>query len=348
MNNLPVLASVLIECYLRTQKGKMDRLRLLKQMLLFTALLYGTSFPAKAQNNEITMDNNQRTKTIRLVYPQWQGGDIAHWITEVKDPEQASRGYYLGAQLLNFLAPDNGQETYTVPVATDKIERKVTDGVLDKEALIAQTRAALDILKITHPDKIVTLGGECSASVVPFTYLADKYKDDVAMVWIDAHPDITLPGDVYTGYHAMAVTACMGLGDKQLVSELPMKLDPSKILFVGLRDWERDEIKERQKQYGIQHLTPEDVRENSDAVRQWLQSCGASKVVIHFDMDVLDPAEIIAAVGVVPDGMKIAEVVRVINDIGQEKDIVGLTVAEPMPRTAIRIKNMLDQLPLLK
>lgn len=76
--------------------------------------------------------------------------------------------------------------------------------------------------------------------------------------------------------------------------------------------------------------------------------CGTSKVVIHFDMDVLDPAEIIAAVGVVPDGMKIAEVVRVINDIGQEKDIVGLTVAEPMPRTAIRIKNMLEQLPLLK
>lgn len=348
MNNLPVLASVLIECYLRTQKGKMDRLRLLKQMLLFTALLYGTSFPAKAQNNEITMDNNQRTKTIRLVYPQWQGGDIAHWITEVKDPEQASRGYYLGAQLLNFLAPDSGQETYTVPVATDKIERKVTDGVLDKEALIAQTRAALDILKITHPDKIVTLGGECSASVVPFTYLADKYKDDLAMVWIDAHPDITLPGDVYAGYHAMAVTACMGLGDKQLVAELPMKIAPSKILFVGLRDWERDEIKARQEQYGIKHLTPEDVRENSDAVRQWLQSCGASKVVIHFDMDVLDPAEIIAAVGVVPDGMKIAEVVRVINDIGQEKDIVGLTVAEPMPRTAIRIKNMLEQLPLLK
>ena len=258
----------------------------MNRMLLVTALLCGTQFSGKAQNNVLTMDN-QRTKTIRLVYPQWQGGDIAHWITEVKDPEQASRGYYLGAQLLNFLAPDSGQETYTVPVATDKIERKVTDGVLDKEALIAQTRAALDILKITHPDKIVTLGGECSASVVPFTYLADKYKDDVAMIWIDAHPDITLPGDTYAGYHTMAVTACMGLGDKQLVSELPMKIVPSKILFVGLRDWERDEIKARQEQYGIKHLTPEDVRENSDAVRQWLQSCGASKVVIHFDMDVL-------------------------------------------------------------
>ena len=90
------------------------------------------------------------------------------------------------------------------------------------------------------------------------------------------------------------------------------------------------------------------MREDSHAVLEWLKSCGASKVVIHFDMDVLDPAEIIAAVGVVPNGMKIAEVLRVINDIAQEKEIVGLTVAEPMPRTAIRIKEMLNQLPLLK
>lgn len=81
---------------------------------------------------------------------------------------------------------------------------------------------------------------------------------------------------------------------------------------------------------------------------EWLKACGASRVVVHFDMDVLDPAEIVAAVGVVPGGMKINEVIRVINDIAKEKDIVGLTVAEPMPRTAIRIKEMLAQLPLLK
>ncbi len=289
-----------------------------------------------------------QTKTIRLVYPQWQGGNISQWITEIKDPELASRGYYLGAQLLNFLAPDNGQETFAVPITIDIAERKVTDGILDKDAILAQTKAALDILNIQNPDKIVTLGGECSVSVVPFTYLSAKYKGDVAMVWIDAHPDITLPGDVYAGYHAMAVSACMGLGDKQIISELPAKVDPAKILFVGLRDWEREEIKKRQKEYGIKHLTPEEVQENSDAIRAWLASCGASKVMVHFDMDVLDPAEIIAAVGVVPNGMKIKEVVRVINDIAQEKEIVGLTVAEPMPRTAIRIQEMLHQLPLLK
>ncbi len=130
--------------------------------------------------------------------------------------------------------------------------------------------------------------------------------------------------------------------------ELPAKIDASKILLVGLRNWEREEIKIWQEQYGIKYLSSKDVSQNSDAIKVWLKACGASKVVIHFDMDVLDPAEIIAAVGTDPDGMKMEEVIRVINDIAAQKELVGLTVAEPMPRTAIRIKNMLHQLPLLK
>lgn len=32
----------------------------------------------------------------------------------------------------------------------------------------------------------------------------------------------------------------------------------------------------------------------------------------------------------------------------QRMDFVGLTVAEPMPRVAIKFINMLEQLPLLK
>ena len=281
-------------------------------------------------------------KTIRLIYPQWQGGDIIRWIPEISDPGLAARGYF------HFLVPGQKQETFTVPVTTELIERKVTEGIMDRDIIAIQTQAALDILNIQNPDKIVTLGGECSASVVPFTYLANKYPNDVAMIWIDAHPDITLPGDAYSGYHAMAVTACMGIGDRKILSRLPAQISPSKILFVGLRDWERDEIKERQKQYGIKHLTPEETKENSDEIRKWLNACNASKVVIHFDMDVLDPAEIVAAVGIIPGGMKMTEVVRVINDIAKEKEVVGLTVAEPMPRTAIRIKQMLEQLPLIQ
>ena len=41
------------------------------------------------------------------------------------------------------------------------------------------------------------------------------------------------------------------------------------------------------------------------------------------------------------------EAVRVINDIAAATDLVGLTIAEPMPRLAIRLKNMLSKMPLL-
>lgn len=287
-----------------------------------------------------------KVSTIRLIYPQWQGGMVDHWMPDIP-AEDASRGYYLGAQLLNFLAPESSQETIEIPVSLDINDRQTDKGVSARRVILKQTKAALEKLCETNPEKIVTLGGECSVSVVPFTFLAGKYPDDVAIVWIDAHPDVNLPYDNYKGYHPMALTACLGMGDEEIIRTLPGRYDASRALIVGVRSWD-DGMKERQKELGIKGLSPEEVAEDSSAILEWLKSTGVSKVVIHFDLDVLDPAEIIAGVGVEPDGMKINEVVRVINDIASEYDLVGLTVAEPMPRVAIKIRNMLNQLPLIK
>lgn len=287
-----------------------------------------------------------KVSTIRLIYPQWQGGMVDHWMPDIP-AEDASRGYYLGAQLLNFLAPESSQETIEIPVSLDINDRQTDKGVSARRVILKQTKAALEKLCETNPEKIVTLGGECSVSVVPFTFLAGKYPDDVAVVWIDAHPDVNLPYDNYKGYHAMALTACLGMGDEEIIRTLPGRYDASRALIVGVRSWDEG-MKERQKELGIKGLSPEEVAEDSSAILEWLKSTGVSKVVIHFDLDVLDPAEIIAGVGVEPDGMKINEVVRAINDIASEYDLVGLTVAEPMPRVAIKIRNMLNQLPLIK
>ena len=287
-----------------------------------------------------------KVSTIRLIYPQWQGGMVDHWMPDIP-AEDASRGYYLGAQLLNFLAPESSQETIEIPVSLDINDRQTDKGVSARRVILKQTKAALEKLRETNPEKIVTLGGECSVSVVPFTFLAGKYPDDVAIVWIDAHPDVNLPYDNYKGYHAMALTACLGMGDEEIIRTLPGRYDASRALIVGVRSWD-DGMKERQKELGIKGLSPEEVAEDSSAILEWLKSTGVSKVVIHFDLDVLDPAEIIAGVGVEPDGMKINEAVRVINHIASEYDLIGLTVAEPMPRVAIKIRNMLNQLPLIK
>ena len=287
------------------------------------------------------------SKTIRIIYPQWQGGIISHWIPELK-PEDSSRGYYIGAKLLNILAPqNNNHETLEVPVSLDIKNREIKNGIIDYDFIVSQTKNALDILNKNNPDKIITFGGECSVSVVPFTYLNKKYDNDIALIWIDAHPDITLPEDnTYAGYHAMAVSSCMGNVDKEISSILPSKISSDKILFVGLRDWERDEIKKRQEEYGITHFAPKDISSSSEPIVEWIKKTNTSKVLIHFDLDVLEPNEIIAAVGVSPDGMKINEAVRIINDIAKEKDIVGFTIAEHMPRIEIMLKNMMEDLSL--
>ena len=286
-------------------------------------------------------------KTIRLIYPQWQGGNIAALLPELK-ADDASKGYILGSYLLNFLAPETDNETLTVPVSKD-INRTEKHGILGYRPILEQTKEALNLIKRANPDKILTLGGECSVSVVPFTYLSKKYNNDVAMIWIDAHPDITLPDDkTYNGYHAMAVTAIMGKGEKGIIDELPATISSDKILFVGLRDWEREQIKARQNEYGIKHLGPDEIKKDSSNILEWLQTVNVKQVVIHLDLDVLDPAEIIPAVGVVPNGIKINEATKIINDIAEEYDIVGLTIAEPMPRIAIKLQNMLTQLPLMK
>lgn len=313
------------------------------KFLLFVMLsMIGTTY---AKSDDMKTDSS---KTLRLIYPQWQGGVVANWMPDIP-ANDVSRGYYLGAQLLQILAPESRQQTVEVPTSLDIESHKEEKGISGYRAIIKQSKDALDLIRKENPDRIVTLGGECSVSVVPFTYLAEKYPDDVAVLWIDAHPDLNLPGDSYTGYHAMALTACFGMGDKEIVELFPAKLNPSKSIIVGLRAWDdTNASKERQEQIGVKSLLPARVAQNSMAVLDWLKTTGASKVVIHFDLDALDPAEIIAAVGTDPNGLKIETVVRVINDIAKEYDVVGLTIAEPMPRVAIKIKNMLNQMPLLK
>ena len=291
------------------------------------------------------MARHRSDTTLRMIYPQWQGGDICSWLPELPR-RQAARGYYLGAQLLDFLAPRHDGPTVRVKVSRRCRRRRAEDGVLDRKVLVRQTRHALKLLHRERPGRVLVLGGECSVSVAPFAYLRKLYGRDLVLIWIDAHPDLTLPGDAYTGYHAMAVSALMGRGDERLTGLLPAAFDARRILMVGLRDWERPEVQQRQLDYGIAHLGPEQVRSGLGELRRWLRESGAAHAAIHLDLDVLDPVDMVAGVGVVDNGLTLRETMRVIRRVARECEVVGMTVAEPMPRLAIRLQAMLRQLPL--
>ena len=87
----------------------------------------------------------KETTPLRLIYPQWQGGIVDHWMPDIT-VEDSSRGYYLGAQLLNLLAPDSNQKTVEVPVSLDINDRATEKGINSRNVIVKQSKAALDIL----------------------------------------------------------------------------------------------------------------------------------------------------------------------------------------------------------
>ena len=156
--------------------------------------------------------------TLRLVWPQWQGaGTSSVRSLAAEFPfDVARRGYAVGSAVLEAVLPPHAGPTATVPVEIGDVGLEKVDGIEAKSAVVDQLGYALKIIRRHNPARIVTLGGECSVSVAPFSDLAARYVDDLAILWVDSHPDIGTPASEYPGYHAMAVAALTGHGDPEL------------------------------------------------------------------------------------------------------------------------------------
>ena len=154
------------------------------------------------------MDN----KTIRLILPQWQGGN--RYV------------YAFGAKLLEWLAPAANCETLEIPLIP-KTPEVIKDGIAFKEELLRHSGEIYRFLQSKSPDKIIVFGGDCSISLAPFTYLLEKYEGDAAVLWLDRHGDISVPGET-TDYHAMVLASFLGEGDTDFSDFVKVKL---KLIF---------------------------------------------------------------------------------------------------------------------
>ena len=284
--------------------------------------------------------------TLRLVWPQWQGAGRANAISLVPElpPEDARRGYAVGARVLEALLPPHDGPTEVVPVPAT--EQPSSGGIESREAVRESLEAAQAAIARHDVEGILTVGGECSVSVAPFASLAERYGEDLAVVWIDAHPDTDTPATGYDGFHAMAASHLMGHGDREFLDLLPATIPAERFAFAGLHDGEDDALA-NVTAWGPEAFGPDALRESSAPLLEWLARTGASRVAIHLDVDVVDSEEVVLGLGQVPGGLTSAQVHRVIADLGAQAQIVGLTLAEYVPRQAIALGGMLRGLPLI-
>ncbi|MBD8605421.1 arginase family protein [Aeromicrobium sp. CFBP 8757] len=293
-------------------------------------------------------DSNYAGSFLRLIWPQWQGATPANVsaLTQPLPDTSARLGYHIGSHLLRHLAPQHDGPERIVPVSITSSGLKTESGVFARDVLLEQLRTALMILTEEDAGRVLTLGGECSVSVAPFSHLAARYSDDVAVVWIDAHPDTGVPGGSYEGYHAMAVSHLLGHGDPDVVAALPAVFPAARVALAGLHVWEDDQ-EPLIREWGLTSFSPTDLRRSSTPIVEWLRSTGCSKVAIHLDVDAIDSDEVVLGLGAEPGGLSIEQVVRLVGDVSQAAEVVGLTVAEYIPRQAIIMRDLLARLPLL-
>ncbi len=171
------------------------------------------------------------------------------------------------------LAPDARapEETVPVPPATET-ERPLEQEILSRAVLLRQVDSALAAIDRHAPEAIVTLGGDCHADFAPIVYLSEKYGDDLAVLWVDAHPDIRGPSQTASA-HAHILSMLMGEGDKGFSKALRRTIKPQQILYVGLAEtspFESAFIRD----HGITRLSPKDLAGSPEKILEWVRASG--------------------------------------------------------------------------
>lgn len=144
----------------------------------------------------------------------------------------------------------------------------------------------------------------------------------------------------------MAVTALTGHGDPDVLDLLPAIVSPDRVALVGLHVWTEDDYP-NVAEWGIRAFSPDELRVTSETLLDWIFATRCSRVAIHFDVHTIDSNEVVLGLGAEPDGLTSEQARRIVADIDRAVDVVGLTVAEFIPRQVMHLQQVVEGFPLI-
>lgn len=279
-------------------------------------------------------------KTIRLLYPDSVSGGLST--------------YRLGARLMAALLPENDAQPLVkidVPALGDA-DPAVTNGIASEATVLDGIRKARAALEKEAPERVITVGGNCIVSLASFDHLHALYPD-AGILWIDAHPDVSLPENGYPNAHSMVLGTLLGRGAPTLAAEMKNPAFGAKdLLYVGLQglhDYQQKFLDDAGVDYSVQT----EAFVSDEAILEFLAR--HPQVFVHLDIDVLDPAifhdTYFANPALVGDGsgggrMTIEELGRILRLVSEKSDTPAFTIAEYLPFEAERLAKMFEALPL--
>ena len=261
-----------------------------------------------------------------VVVPEWQasGSDRA---MRLVDGAEAIRGDLPAAS------------TVTVDIPLEAGDELAT-GVARASSLRLVHERTLEVLAGV-PGLAITIGGDCGVSLAAVGHANERAGGDLAVVWLDAHPDLNSPATSPSGcFNGMVLRAICGEGAEGLVPALPV--DPARVILGGTRSFDDGED---------DFITTHDIRVVSAdqlatpaALLAAIAATGASAVYLHIDVDVLDPAEITGVGSPVPFGVTGLQLVDLIRTIAGIYAIAGASITEFAPTSP---EAAIDDLPTI-
>ncbi|MDT0115682.1 arginase family protein [Microbacterium sp. PRF11] len=245
-----------------------------------------------------------------IVAPQWQGSS-------------SSRAMQLidGAEAIAGDLPRAATTMLEVPAEAGDAQGS---GIHRLSALVRMRQSIEDAVGAS-PEPAIVVGGDCGVALGAVSAVA---ADDLALVWLDAHADLHTPDTSVSGaFHGMVLRALVGDGNELL--RLAPGIPPSRVVLAGTRTMGAEEHRFANEN-GMRRLLPADLAD-PDSLADAVAATGASRVFVHVDLDVLDPADITGVALPEPFGARTADVAASIRRLRERMPLAGATLTEFSP-----------------
>jgi arginase len=230
-----------------------------------------------------------------------------------------------GAEAILGDLPSSAARRIDVPLeAGDELD----SGISRLSSLqVVRQRLAQEIATVDGP--VLTIGGDCGVEWAPISAFAGS---DVTLVWFDAHPDLNSPAtSTSSAFHGMVLRTILDEG-----------FDPRRVVLAGTRSFDEPEAAFVDTA-GIAHVPCERLTDPA-ALLAAIEATGGSRVYLHIDVDVLDPAACAALTHPEPFGITPATLVSLIGAIRERWPLIGAGLTEFAPESA---EHAADDLPTI-
>lgn len=139
----------------------------------------------------------------------------------------------------------------------------------------------------------LTIGGDHSTAIGSVSASLEHYKDDVSVIWFDAHTDIHTDETTPSGnIHGIPLSVCIGRCRDDKLNISKYKLDPENLYYIGIRSYEKEEIEYVEKENITKYSDVDVIEKGIEKVVDEISSKVKTKNVhLSFDLDVLNDDE---------------------------------------------------------